>query len=157
MSGPLTTDERREIDEILRDYPNRRAGCLDALKVVQRHRGWVPDDAIGPLAALLGMSPDELEGVATFYPFIFRRPMGRHVIHVCDSVSCWVMGCEAIGEALRSRLGVDWGGTTADGRFTLLPVSCIGACDHAPAMMVDQEVHGDLTPEALDEILSGYA
>ena len=72
------------------------------------------------------------------------------MILVCDSVSCWVMGYEQVCEYLRDRLGIDLGETTADGRFTLLPVVCLGACDHAPAMMIDDELHGDLTPEKID-------
>ncbi len=152
----MTDSERTEIEEEVRHYPHRRAGCLDALKVVQRHRGWVADDHIGDLAVMLDMSREELDAIATFYPFIFRKPVGRHVISVCDSLACWVMGYEAIFRTLTEHLGISWGGTTEDGRFTLLPVSCIGQCDHAPAIMVDQDVHGDLTAEKIRPILDLY-
>ena len=114
--------------------------------------GWVSDEDIRELAPLLGMTPDELDAVATFYPFIFRRPVGRHVIFVCDSVSCWVMGYESLLTRLKERLGIAMGETTPDGRFTLLPVSCIGACDRAPAMMIDRDLHVDLDPEKIDTI-----
>jgi NADH-quinone oxidoreductase subunit E len=152
----LTDIERAEIEEEVRHYPHRRAGCVEALKVVQRHRGWVKDELINDLATMLDMSPDELDGIATFYPFIFRKPVGRHIISVCDSLSCWLMGYEDVLQALLEQIGVSLGGTTEDGRFTLLSVSCIGQCDHAPAIMVDQDVHGDLTVEKIGPILGQY-
>jgi NADH-quinone oxidoreductase subunit E len=152
----LTDEERREIEKELQGYPHRRAGCLDALKVVQRRRGWVADEDIADLARLLDMTVDELDGVATFYPFIFRKPVGRHIIYVCDGVSCWVMGYDAVRETLMRQLGVGWGRTTGDGRFTLLPVSCLGECDRAPAMIVDGDVYGDLVPDQIGTILGRY-
>ncbi len=153
----LTDDEIKTIEEAVRIYPHRRAGCVEAMKAVQERRGWVPDDEIAEIAGLLGMTADELDAVATFYPFIFRKPVGRHVIAVCDSVACWVMGHEAVLEALKKHLGVDLGGTTGDGRFTLLPISCIGACDRAPAIMVDADLHGPVSPDGLADILGRYA
>ena len=152
----LTDDERREIEEELRDCPSRRAASVEALKVVQRHRRWVADEQVAEVAAMLDITADELDEVATFYPFIFRKPVGRHIIYVCDSVSCWVMGYEAVREGLTRLLGISWGGTTGDGRFTLLPVSCLGACDRAPAIMIDGELYGDLVPERLEAILGEY-
>jgi NADH-quinone oxidoreductase subunit E len=152
----LSDLERKEIEEELRNYPLPRACCLDALKIVQRHRGWVPDEQIADVAEVLGVTSDELDGIATFYPFIFRRPVGRHIILVCDSLSCWVMEYEKVFDALVKRLGVTWGGTTADKRFTLLPISCIGHCDHAPALMVDEDLYGDLTEEGIGQILERY-
>jgi len=94
--------------------------------------------------------------VATFYNLIYRQPVGRHVILLCDSVSCWIMGYDNLRDHLKSRLGIDLGGTTPDGRFTLLPSVCLGACDHAPVMMIDDDLHLDLTPERIDQILAGY-
>jgi NADH-quinone oxidoreductase subunit E len=137
-------------------YAQKRAASIEALKVVQQHRGWVSDEALDEVAELLEMTPDELDGVATFYNLIFRKPVGRHVILVCDSVSCWIMGYDNLRDHLKSRLGIDLGETTADGRFTLLPSVCLGACDHAPVMMIDDDLHLDLTPERIDQILAGY-
>jgi NADH-quinone oxidoreductase subunit E len=105
---------------------------------------------------LLEMTPDELDGVATFYNLVFRKPVGRHVVLVCDSVSCWIMGCESLCKRLAMQLGVSLGGTTSDGRFTVLPIVCLGACDHAPTLMVDNDLHGDVQPEKLDELLERY-
>lgn len=152
----LTPEEVREIEAEVVHYPERRAATIDALRVVQAHRGWVPDEAVRDIAELLHTSPDDVDSVATFYNLIFRKPVGRHVIRVCDSVSCWVMGYDGLRDHLKERLGVDLGGTTSDGRFTLLPIVCLGACDHAPAMMVDGDLHGDLDLEKLDRILEHY-
>jgi NADH-quinone oxidoreductase subunit E len=152
----LTEEEIQEIKDYVKAYPNKRGACVEALKIVQRHDGWVSDRHLREVAALLEMTPDELDGVATFYSLIFREPVGRHVILICDSVVCWIMGYEDLLRHLKSVLGIDLGETTADGRFTLLPVACLGACDHAPALMIDEDLHTDLTKEKLDEILARY-
>lgn len=152
----LTPEERHEIDEEIAILPRRQAAVIEALKVVQRHRRWVDDDAVGDIAEHLEMSRDEVDSVATFYNLIYRQPVGRHVIHLCDSVSCWIVGYPEIRAALEEKLGIGYGGTTEDDRFTLLPIPCLGTCDHAPAMMVDEDLHRDLTPEDLDAILAEY-
>jgi NADH-quinone oxidoreductase subunit E len=152
----LTPEEQREIEEEARHFPVRRAACIDALRVVQKHRGWVPDEAVKDIADFLHTSADDVDSVATFYNLIHRKPVGRHVIMVCDSVSCWIMGYDRMRDHLKTRLGVEMGQTSADGRFTLLPVVCLGACDHAPTMTIDGEMHRDLTPQKIDEILERY-
>jgi NADH-quinone oxidoreductase subunit E len=152
----LSEQERHEIDEEAARYPVRRAGGVEALGVVQKHRGWVSDEALRDVAALLGMSAEEVENVATFYCRVYRRPVGRHVILVCDSVSCWIMGSETVREHLSKKLGIGLGETTADGRFTMLPNACLGDCDHAPAMMIDGDLHRNLTVEELETILRRY-
>ena len=151
----LTEEERREIEEELKRFTHKQAACVEALKIVQKHRGWVSDE-VGGIAELLGMTPDELDAVATFYSFIFRRPVGKHIILICDSISCWVMGYDLVREHLQKKLGISPGETTADGQFTLLPASCLGVCDRAPAMMIDDELYLDLTPHKIDSILEGY-
>jgi NADH-quinone oxidoreductase subunit E len=152
----LSPEERHEIEGELKRYPTKQAVCIDAMKIVQRRRGWVSDEALQDIAGFLGMSADELDSVATFYNLIFRKPVGRHVVMVCDSVSCWVMGYERLRRHLTEKLGIKMGETTADGRFTLLPIVCLGTCDHAPAMMVDDDLHRDLDPEKADKILENY-
>jgi NADH-quinone oxidoreductase subunit E len=149
----LSAEERHEIEEELKRYPSKRAVSIDAMKIVQRRRGWVSDEALRDIAELLEISADDLDSVATFYNLIFRKPVGRHVIMVCDSVSCWIMGYDRVREHLTKRLGINMGETTPDGRFTLLPIVCLGTCDHAPAMMVDQQLHRDLDAEKIDKIL----
>jgi NADH-quinone oxidoreductase subunit E len=152
----LTPEERQEIEAEFSHYPNKQAVSIDAMKIIQRHRGWVSDESLRDLGEVLEMTTDELDGVATFYNLVFRKPVGRHVVLICDSVSCWIMGYERLCNRLTSRLGVNLGGTTADGRFTVLPVVCLGTCDHAPAMMVDNDLHRDVDPGKIDEMLEKY-
>jgi NADH-quinone oxidoreductase subunit E len=147
---------REEIVALAEAAETKRAAGLDALKVVQKRFGYVSDPHLAEVAALLDMTPAELDGVATFYNLIFRRPVGRHVILLCDSVACWIMGEGGARAQLRERLGIKPGETTADGRFTLLPIVCLGHCDHAPAMMVDEDQYGDLDSARLDAILERY-
>lgn len=151
--GRLLPEEIAAIRELAGRYPDPRAACVEALKRVQSRHRWICDGRLREVAALLGMTAEELDGIATFYNLIFRRPVGRHVVLLCDGVSCWVMGQEHLLEHLRRRLGIGLGATTADGRFTLLPTVCLGFCDHAPAMMLDAQQHGDLDPQRLDAVL----
>ncbi len=152
----LTEEEQREIAAEFPHYAQKRAVCIDALKIVQRHRRWVCDEDLQDIARFLEMTPDELDSVATFYNLIFRRPVGRHVILVCNSASCWVMGCDQVCERLTARLGIQPGETTQDGTYTLLPIACLGACDHAPALMIDNDLHGDVNVDQIDEVLVKY-
>jgi len=152
----LTAEEINEIEAEAVHYPKREAVSIDALKIVQRHRGWVSDESLRDIAGHLGMSPTDLDSVATFYNLIFRRPVGRHVIMVCDSVSCWIVGHDRVKKHLTERLGIEFGQTTSDDRFTLLPIVCLGCCDRAPAMMVDGDLHTDLDPQKIDIQLEKY-
>jgi NADH-quinone oxidoreductase subunit E len=152
----LTSEEKKEIAAETALYQDKRAVCIEAFKIVQRHRGWVSDEALGDLSDFLGMTSDELDNVATFYNLIFRKPVGRHIILICDSVSCWITGYGRLREHLQSRLGINLGGTTPDHRFTLLPIVCLGACEKAPAMMIDGDLHGNLDAATIDRILEKY-
>lgn len=133
------------------DHPHEL--IVDALRAIQTHHGWVPDAGVELVAELLGVLPVEVEEVATFYDKIFRRPVGKRVIHVCDSICCWANGGEAIAAHLQQTLGIGFGETTTDGMFTLLPTCCLGACGEAPAMMVGLTTYGNLTAERIDAIL----
>jgi NADH-quinone oxidoreductase subunit E len=150
----LTQEERSEIEAEMSHYPYKQAVCIDAMMIVQHHRGWVSDEALADVAEFLDLSTTDLDGVATFYNLIRRKPVGRHVAMVCDSVSCWIMGCEEVRDHLCKTLEIPVGGTTADGKFTVLPIVCLGACDRAPTMLVDGELYTDLTPQRVDEVLS---
>jgi len=152
----ITEEEKREIEALGRRFPVKRAACVEALLLVQKSRGWISDENLEAVARILDMTPAELSGVATFYSQIYQKPVGRHVILVCDSISCWIMGFEKIRDHLFTRLKIQIGQTTPDGRFTILPISCLGACDHAPAMLVDDDLHADLTPEKIDAVLERY-
>jgi NADH-quinone oxidoreductase subunit E len=152
----LTEQERQTIEAQIAQYPDRRAASIDCLVRLQESRGWLPDEALEDLAPALGMSVHELEALATFYNRLHRRPVGRHLLTFCDSASCWILGCDELRAALEKRLGVVSGETTQDGRFTLLPAQCLGACDHAPVLAVDDELHLDLDPERLASLLDQY-
>ncbi len=152
----LTEEERQEILAEAGHSGRPEAAGVEALIAVQKRRGWVSDESLRDIAGVLGMSPAELDAVATFYSFIFRRPVGRHVIALCDSMVCWSLGVNPLYERLSGLLGISYGQTTPDGRFTLLPASCLGACDRAPALLVDDDLHGPVTPEALEGILEKY-
>lgn len=153
----LSDEERHEIEHALTHYPDGRAASIDALKAVQKHRGWVPDDAIPVLAQAIGISAADLEGVATFYSLIFRQPVGRHVIKVCDSISCHLTGYDELRDELVQQLGIRYGQTTKDGRYTLLPICCLGACDRGATMMIDDDLHGPVEPADVAKILEVYA
>lgn len=153
----LTPEEKKEIDAEAAHYEQRSAAGIEALKIVQRREGWVSDETVREVAGFLDMTYAELDGVATFYNHIFRKPVGRHVILVCNSISCWIMGYEELLGQLRERLDIDIGQTTADGRFTLLPHVCLGICHHAPALMIDEDTYEDVNPSEIDAILEKYA
>jgi NADH-quinone oxidoreductase subunit E len=134
-------------------YPVKSAAAIEALKIVQSAQGWVADESVKDIAALLDMSPAEVDSVATFYNLIYRRPVGKKVIHYCDSASCWMLGAEQVRAALSERLGVGLGETAADGAYTLLPIVCLGACDKAPVVMVGEKTHFNVDPANIAGIL----
>ena len=152
----ISDKERKEIEDMFPNVPYKKAVCIDALRIVQKYHGWVSDEAVKELSEIIEMSPSEIDGVATFYNMVFRKPVGRHVIMICESISCWIMAYEQILEALKDKLSIKYGETTADNRFTLLPIVCLGNCDHAPTMIIDRDLHNDLTIDKLDEILEQY-
>lgn len=152
----LTDEEKREIERLAAENGHYGGASIDALKVVQKHRGWVSDEALRDVAAALRMTPAELDKIATSWTLIFRRPVGKHVVLFCDSVSCWITGSDALQTHLEKRLGIPLGGTSADGAFTLLPMACLAACDLAPCMMIDEELYGPLTAEGMDRVIESY-
>jgi len=152
----LTEQEIREIGEKTALYGQKRGAVIEALKIVQKYRRWIDEQSINDIAALLDLTVDEVDGVATCYDRIYRRPVGRHVILVCDNVSCWLTGHPDILRKLELTLGIGLGETTGDGRFTLLPSPCLGACERSPAIMIDHDLHGNLTPEIVGELLNRY-
>ena len=152
----ITKEQIKEIEEIYQHFPLKSAACIEGLKVVQKYHRWVSDEAVKELAEILDMSPAAIDSVATYYSLIFRRPVGRHVIMVCNSVSCWIMGYEKIIAHLKNKLAIEYGETTADDCFTLLSIPCLGSCDRAPVIIIDEDLHKDLTTEKLDTILKQY-
>lgn len=144
---PLKTELQSSIAHAV----TRREAAVGVMKRLQSHYGWMTDEAVTEAAELLGLSPLQVEELATFYEMIYRRPVGPKVIHVCDSISCWSMGGETLLQQLEHHLGISAGGTTGDGAVTLLPCSCLGNCGNAPAIMIGEQLHGPITvQQALD-------
>ncbi len=134
------------------EHPRELA--VDIMFALQNHYGHLTDEALQEGAQLLAMTPLELEELATFYDFIYREPVGRYVIHVCDGVVCWMNGYEWVMDYLSEKLGIKPGETTEDRLFTILPTACIGYCDLSPAMLINGRAYGPLTPEKIDGILN---
>lgn len=151
--APLPAPVRAEILALAAQELHPRGAAVAALRLVQARLGWISTAHLNEVAGLLGMSADDLDGVATYFNLLFRRPVGRHVIMLCDSVSCWIMGREPLCAHLCRTLGIKPGETTADNAITLLPTVCIGHCDHAPAMLVDSILHGDVDTAILDHLI----
>lgn len=152
----LTHEEIHEIEHEKTHYPYPQAVGLEALKIVQKYQGWVSDESLLAVAAYLQIPPDDLEGVATFFNLIYRRPVGKNVILFCDSVACWMLGCDSLKAHITKTLGIEYGQTTADNLFTLIPVPCLGDCDKAPTMMVGNESYRNLTPTSIDQIIADH-
>ena len=153
--NPLLTDA--QLDDFrtrAAEIPHPRELVIDVLRAIQGNRGWVPDEGVELAGEILGLSPLQVEEVATFYDKIFRLPVGKRVIHLCDSICCWSRGAEDLYNYLQEKLAIAPGETTADGVFTLLPTCCLGACGEAPAMMIGLTTYGNLTRERVDEILA---
>jgi len=149
----LPEDLKKSLEVHIASVAHPRELAVDVMFALQDHFGFLSDEALEEAADLLDMTPLEVEELATFYTFTYREPVGKYVIHVCDSVICWVDGCESIKDYLSKTLEIDVGETTSDGLFTLLPVCCIGYCDLSPAMLINRKVYGKLTFEKIDTIL----
>lgn len=149
----LPKDLQESLQEQISRAEQPRELAVDIMLSLQRHYGYLSDEALEEGAALLDLTPLELEELATFYDFIYREPVGRYVLHVCDGVVCWINGYDRVLDYLCNKLGVRPGETTKDGMFTVLPTACIGYCDLSPAMLVNGRPYGPLTPEKIDDIL----
>ena len=152
--GLLDEDELAYFIAHARELEHPQEMIIDVLRAIQKNHGWVPDAGVELTATILGLTPIEVEEVATFYDKIFRRPVGRFPIHICDSICCWSNGGEALAEQFKKSLGIEFGQTTADGLFTLLPSCCLGVCGRAPAVMIHQQHYGPLSLEDVDELLN---
>jgi len=144
-----------EFERIAARYPSREAAILPALHLAQREFGWLSDEAIAYVAELIGVPPARIEGVATFYTMYNRRPVGRYHVQICRNIACSLMGAEHLVERASRKLGIRPGETTADGKFTLSLVECLGSCGTAPVMQVNDDYYENLTAESLEAILDG--
>ncbi len=153
----LLEDLRQKLSTMIAEAESPREKAVDVMLEIQKHHFWMSDEAMEEAAVLLGMTPLELDELATFYDFIYRSPVGKYVIHVCDSAMCWLEGHQRVIDRISARVNVQPGSTSPDGLFSLLPVCCIGYCDRAPAMVINGRVYGRLTPEKIDRILDKLA
>lgn len=150
----LSAETRAEVERQRERYPHPRSAVLPALWALQRQVGYLSPEGMAEISELLGVTPSDVQAVATFYAMYFDRPGGRHHVLVCINVSCSLRDADAIAGHLERTLGCPSGGTTADGEFSWeQTVECLGACGGAPAMQVDQHFHENLTPERVDAIL----
>ena len=137
-------------------YPTRRAAVKSALRYAQAEHGWINEDVVSAVAEVLDLERIEVFEVATFYDMFYTRPVGRFPVRVCTNVSCLLRGADGILDGLCDRLGVKAGESTTDGRFTVFPAECLGACGGAPMMLVGDDYHENLSLENLDVILERY-
>lgn len=150
----FTRENRAAFEQLLTRYPTKEAALLPTLWLVQKQEGWISLESMESVATLLGIAPVKVYSVVSFYTMYYTRPMGRHVIQVCRNLSCSLLGARELIGRLSEQLGVEVGETTADGRFSLLTVECLGACGNAPMMQVNDDFHYDLTPARLDMLLA---
>jgi NADH-quinone oxidoreductase subunit E len=144
---------KKALEQMVAAAVTPREAAVAVMKDLQRHYGWLPVEALTEAAELLGLTPLQVEELATFYEMIYRRPVGKRVIHVCDSISCWAMGGESLLQQLAAHLGIGVGETTGEGMFTLLPCCCLGNCGESPTMMIGDNIYGRLTLEKALEAL----
>jgi NADH-quinone oxidoreductase E subunit len=146
----------REFDALVKKYPEKRAALIPALHRCQEELGgWLRPETLEDLAAWFGLEPVEVYGVASFYPMFRLKPTGKHVVSVCHNISCELRGATQLMEHVCKVTGARPYGTSADGKFTVWPVECQGACANAPMFDLDGVYHEDLTPEKATQILGG--
>lgn len=146
----------KELEEIKGKYPSARSALLPAIYLAQKEFGWLSSDAYESIAEALGVPKAIARGVGTFYAMYQHRPMGRNIVQLCTNVSCMILGAEKFVDFLKTQYGLEPGGTTADGRFSLVIMECIGACGTAPAMLVNDDFYENLTENYINEILGQY-
>jgi NADH-quinone oxidoreductase subunit E len=152
----FTSEARAQLDMLRKRYPTSEAVLLPALHIAQRlSGGWLPDEAIQAVAAELDLPESKVYGVVTFYDLFHQKPVGRHRIRVCTNLSCQIRGAAEIMDTLRQELGVGEEEVTPDGRCSYVHFECLGSCDTAPMMMVDDDYQENLTPQRVRDILRG--
>lgn len=155
MNQILSDAVTAKIEKEFIKYPTKQAVVKSALRYAQDEHGWVSDEVVNAVAELLELEPIQVYEVATFYDHFDTKPVGRHKIKVCTNISCMLCGSDNVVDHLQEKLGIRFGETTADGRFTLYEAECLAACSDAPMMMIGNDYHENLTPEKIDGILEG--
>ena len=149
----LSADARQRIEALKGRYETARSALLPALHLAQKDQGWLSEETQIEVAGLLGVTPQAAKELVTFYTMFHQEPVGRHLLQVCRTVSCWLCGGHELQHHLERKLGIREGETTPDGRFTLVSVECLGSCGTAPVMQVNETYYENLTPEAVDRLL----
>lgn len=153
MNGPSPASQEASIRALAEANAHRPGALLPILHAIQDELGYVPPAAVPIVATTLNLSRAEVHGVISFYHFFRTTPPGQHTLYLCRAEACQSMGARALEQHARKKLAVDFHETTADGRFSLEPVYCLGNCACSPAVMIDEDVYGRVTPERLDELL----
>jgi NADH-quinone oxidoreductase subunit E len=153
----LSEKARAEINELKGKYPDPKSALLPALEIAQREHGWLSAEVMREVGQAMDLPPTEVASVASFYTMFYTHPVGEHVIQVCTNISCSLLGAEHIVEYISRKLGIEVGQTTADGKFTLLTVECLGSCGTAPMMQIDETYYENLTEEKIERILTELA
>lgn len=149
----LTEKTIQAIYELQKLYPEKRSALIPALHIAQTEVGYLPHDVQQQVAKLFGIDTTEVHAIVTFYDMFYEKPVGKHIIHVCKNASCMLRGCDPVLKALCQQLGIKPGETSADGQFTVIASECLGACDKAPMMLVDEKVVGPVTERDIPTIL----
>lgn len=154
----LSKESIHEIDKWVAKYPadQKQSAVMAALRIAQEEHRFLTPEMMDAVAEYLDMPPIAVYEVATFYTMYELRPVGQHIVNICTNISCKLKSCDAVVEAMQKRLGISMGETTADGRFTLRAVECLGACVNAPVVQVDKNYHENVTAETIDPILEQY-
>ena len=153
MTLPVRPETDRRIDELLGVFPHKGSALLPALYLVQEETGQVSEESMEYVAGKLGVSPAFVAGVVSFYTMFHREPVGRHHVQVCRTLPCALRGANDLMAHLKTRLGVRDGETRADGKFSLVSVECLGACDRAPFIQINDREYGPLDAAKMDDIL----
>lgn len=146
----------KEIEAVKVKYPDIRSALLPSLYIAQRDFGWLSPEAITSVAKALNLTEAMVRGTASFYSMFRHREVGRNLIQICTNISCMILGAERLVDFLKNSYGVEPGGTSSDGRFSLVIMECIGACGTAPAMLVNTDYYDNLSEKRLEEILEQY-
>ena len=150
-------DAKAKLEGLFSTYPTKQACLLPALWIVQEHRGWISERAVAEVADVLGLTPAFVKGGVTFYTMYHTHPVGRHFIQVCTTSPCNICGAEEVTKAFLKHTGcTELGATSADGRFTVIEVECLGACGFATPVLIDDDFVEGVTPERVAGILQGY-
>lgn len=149
----LSPEARRRIEALKPQYETNQSALLPALHLAQQDQGWLSEETQRDVASLLGLTPQSVRQVVTFYSMFHQRPVGRHLLQVCRNLSCSLLGGHRLQRRIEERLGIKEGETTQDGRFTLVSVECLGSCGTAPVIMVNERYHENVTPQEVDRLL----